>query len=133
MGTLWFKNHNRSISSDESAYSHLFKGRGCDRLNFEAQIVFEDYEKGTTFNGSVINYSKGGFYIEADEYPEIGTGALVHMSQYSPEAPSPENVEKYYVEVKWVKKTCEENNQSRYGIGVKNCSDIYELFRLFGH
>ena len=130
---FWFKNHKRPRFIDKSSPSHNFKERKSDRFNFETPIVFESYDTGEVFRGSAINYGKGGLYIEAEHRPEEGTGAIVHMAEYSPWASGPNNLQKYYVQVKWIKHKPGTTNHNRYGIGVKNCDDIHELFRLFGH
>ena len=118
---------NKPASSDN------IKKRTSERITCKTPVVFENYETGEAVRGSAINYSNGGFCIETNHCPEEGTGALVHMAEYSPGASGPNGLQKYYVQVKWTKPTSETENHSRYGIGVKHCDDIYELVRLFGH
>jgi hypothetical protein len=63
----------------------------------------------------------------------VGKGALVYMTEYSPQVEGPNNLQKYYVQVKWTKQISEAENQVRYGIGIKHCISIDEMVRLFGY
>lgn len=110
-----------------------FIERAYDRITFKAPILFEDYDTRTGSTGTIYNYSKGGMYLEAGYFPMIGSGALIHMLNYSPDASEPENLIKYYVQIKWVEKISGMVVFNRYGIGVAYCNDIKDLFRLFGH
>jgi hypothetical protein len=131
---FWFKNSNRSKSLDDSpSVVNDIQERGHERIDYETPIGFENYETGEVSQGSVINYSEKGLYIELEDCPQKGTGAVIHMSKYDSKAEGPNGLSKYYVEVKWVKQIPDEIGQNRYSIGVEHCSDIYDLFRLFGY
>ena len=130
---LWLRNSQNSKRLDITLPTRTITERDYERINYETAIVYENYETGKYFYGLVINYSKGGLCIETGDCPTTGTGALVHMIDYSPTATGPESIKKYYVEVKWANKITETNYRRRYALGVKHCSDIYELIRLFGH
>ena len=128
-----FKKSQYQNVSKKPANPDSIKERASERINCKTPVVFENYDTGEAARGSAINYSKGGLYIETDYCPQEGTGALVHMTDYSPSASGPNGLQKYYVEVKWTKSMSGMKDHSRYGIGVEHCNDIYELFRLFGH
>jgi hypothetical protein len=132
LGMFWFQKQKRSQYLENSPPTRKHLERESERINCELPIVFANHETGEIAKGSAFNYSQRGLYIELDHCPTEGTGALVHMTQYSPKGTGPDNLKKYYVEVKWVKQISEAENQDRYAIGVRHCSDIYELFRLFG-
>ena len=123
----------RMSLSEKSVGESKFIKRAYERINFEAPILFEDYDTRTTSAGTIYNYSKGGMYLEADYFPMDRSGALIHMVNYAPNAPEPENLIKYYVQVKWVEKISGVVVFNRYGIGVEYCNDVKDLFRLFGH
>ena len=128
-----FKKSQYPRISNKPPTSDNIKKRASERINCITPIVFENYDTGEAARGEAINYSKGGLYIETNHCPEEGTGALVHMAEYDPAALGPNGVQKYYVQVKWTKPTSGTEDHNWYGIGVKHCDDIYELFRLFGH
>jgi hypothetical protein len=107
--------------------------RKHDRITYETPITYENYETKEITHGSLHNYSKGGLYVEVAHCPAIGTGALIYMDDYSPNAAGPENLKNYHVLVRWVKPISKTKGQNRYGIGVRHCRDVEELFRLFGH
>ena len=119
--------------SNKPDTSDSIKERASERINCETPVVFENYDTGEATRGSAINYSKGGLCIETDHCPQEGTGALVHMAEYSPDSSGLNSLQKYYVQVKWTKQMSGTEHHGRYGIGVEHCNDIYELFRLFGH
>ena len=120
-------------SSEKKVGRSKFIERAYDRITYDAPILFEDYDTRTTSPGTIYNYSKGGMYLEVEYFPMNGTGALIHMMNYSPDASEPENLIKYYVQVKWVEKISGMVVFNRYGIGVEYCNDVKDLFRLFGH
>ena len=131
MGMFWFKNRKRSNLFGKSPSSLNIKERESERINCELPIVFANHETGEIAKGSALNYSKCGLYLEVDHCPIEGKGALVYMTEYSPRAKDPNNVQKYYVQVKWIKQISEAENRDRYGIGVKQCNSIDEMVRLF--
>ena len=128
-----FKKSQYPRISNKPPTSDNIKKRASERINCITPIVFENYDTGEATRGEAINYSKGGLYIETNHCPEEGAGALVHMAEYDPGASGPNGLQKYYVQVKWTKPTSGPEDHNWYGIGVKHCDDIYELFRLFGH
>ena len=107
--------------------------REHDRFDYHTPITYENAETKEMIRGFVQNYSKKGFYIETRHCPAVGIGALIYMDQYAPDSPGPENLKRYHVQVRWVKQLPEPNEENRYGIGVRHCADVDELFRLFGH
>ena len=57
--------------------------------------------------------------------------AVIHMTNYSPQAAAPEDLRKYYVRIVWVKKLSGMVVFNRYAVGAKRCADLDEFFRLF--
>lgn len=119
-------------ATDEANRSEFIE-RAFERFYYRAPILFEDYETHTTSQGTLYNYSKGGIYLEADCCPLQGSGAQIHMVNYSPDVSEPENLSRYFTQVIWVKKHSTLVDPNRYGIGVKYCTNTEDLFRLFGH
>ena len=128
---FWFKKRNRSKLLDKSSPTRNIKERESERINCELPIVFANHETGEIAKGFALNYSRSGLYMEVDHCPIAGKGALVYMTEYSPQAEGPNNLQKYYVQVKWIKQISEAENQDRYGIGVKQCNSIDEMVKLF--
>ena len=130
--SLKFMLRNLVPEADEASKSKFIQ-RAFERFNYRTPILFEDCETHTTSKGTLYNYSKGGMYLEADCFPMQGSGAQIHIVNYSPDASEPEDLSRYFTEVKWVKKHSGLVDPNRYGIGVKYCTNTEDLFRLFGH
>jgi hypothetical protein len=129
---LWFKKRNRSKSLNNPPAKRNIKKRDSERIKCELPIVFANHETGEIFKGSAFNYSQRGLYVEVDDYcPIVGKGALIYMTEYSPKAEGPNDLKKYYVQVKWTRQLSETEYPNQYGIGVKHCSGIDEFVRLF--
>ena len=135
MGMFWFKNRKRSNLFGKSPSSLNIKERESERINCELPILFANHETGEIAKGSALNYSKSGLYIETEHHifrqPKVGKGALVYMTEYSPQVEGPNNLQKYYVQVKWIEQISEAENKHRYRIGVKHCSSYDDMLRLF--
>ncbi len=129
---LFAKRKNSTPLTNSPPLRNIFD-RKHERFDCNTPIIFENYETKELSRGSMVNYSEGGLYLEAEHCPKVGNGALVHIVNYSPNAAGPDGVRKYHVQVRWVKQETEAKAPTRYAIGVKRCDDIYELFRLFGH
>ena len=132
---LWFKKRNRSKSLNNPSPKRKKKKRDSERIKCELPIVFTNHESGENAIGSALNYSKSGLYIETEHHifrqPKVGKGALVYMTEYSPHVEGPNNLQKYYVQVKWIEQISEAKNKHRYRIGVKHCSSYDDMLRLF--
>ena len=107
--------------------------RSYERLNCATPVLFENFEAHGTLPGTMYNYSKGGMYLVSEYLPQQGSGAQIHMVNYSPEEAGPETLKKYFVQVRWVNKVSETADSNLYGIGVKYCDDVREFVRLFSH
>ena len=94
---FWFKKRNRSKSLNNPSPRRKKKKRDSERIKCELPIVFANHETGENAKGSVLNYSKCGLYLEVDHCPIAGKGALVYMTEYTPRAEGPNNLDKYYV------------------------------------
>ena len=122
---------NSPTSLGEPLDLSQFADRIHERFEISTPVVFEVAETHSKAPGILRNYSKGGMYVEAECSPRKGTGALIHMVNYSPNASEPEDLNKYYVQVKWITPLPATPPSSRWGIGVKLCTRTEELFRLF--
>ena len=123
----------KSSPLNVSLHSRIRIDRKHDRITYETPITYKNYETKEITRGSLQNYSKGGLYIESENCPAVGTGALIYMDNYSAKAAGPNNLKQYHVQVRWVKQLSNQKEKIRYYIGVSNCKDVDELFRLFVH
>ena len=110
-----------------------FVERACARRNCQVPVTIEETYAHTRHDGTIYNFSRSGMYLESEHTPQIGTGALIYINNYSSSAPPPENLKKYFTQVIWVKKISGMVVFNRYGIGVKFCEDLEEFTRLFSY
>ena len=111
--------------------THLID-RAHDRIPFEAPISIQDGDTYDIFTGTLFNHSPGGMYLETETAPRIHSGVVVHMQNYAPDAVAPENIRKYYGQVRWCQKLSGMVVFVNYGVGIKLCSDLDEFIKTFG-
>ena len=89
--------------------------RDTPRFSYETPIMFEHYSSGRYFEGRMLNYSRGGMYIESDFAPAVGSEIFIGIEK----SPHSSGHDVYRAKVIWKKELT--NNQSFffYGIGVK--------------
>ena len=107
--------------------------RAFDRIEREAPVLIEDYDTHTVKHATMLNYSKTGMYIESELAPMVNSGIVIHMVDHSPGASEPEDLEKYFAQVKWRRKVSGMVVFTRYGIGVEYCSNIDDYLTLFSN
>ena len=115
-----------------SEASHLID-RAHDRINFETKIRIQDGDTFDVFPGTLFNHSQAGMYVETETAPRIHSGVVIHMQNYAPDASAPENIRKYYGQVRWCRKLSGMVVFVNYGVGIKLCSDLDEFIKTFGH
>ena len=107
--------------------------RAFDRIERQAPVLIEDYDTHTVKPATMLNYSKTGMYIESELAPMVNSGIVIQMVDHSPGASEPEDLEKYFAQVKWRRKVSGMVVFSRYGIGVEYCSNIDDYLTLFSN
>jgi hypothetical protein len=110
-----------------------FVERASARRNCQVPVTIEEPYAHTRHDATIYNFSRSGMYLESEHIPQIGTGALIYINNYSTSAPPPENLKKYFTQVIWVKKISGMVVFNRYGIGVKFCEELEEFTRLFSY
>jgi hypothetical protein len=108
-----------------------YKQRAAERTAHEAPLVFEDMEIHHRYDAALRNFSPHGLCLETEHAPRVGTAAVIHMTNYSPQAAAPEDLRKYYVQIVWVKKLSGMLVFNRYAVGAKRCANLDEFFALF--
>jgi hypothetical protein len=111
--------------------THLID-RAHDRIPVEAPISIQDGDTYDIFPGMLFNHSQAGMYVETETAPRVHSGVVIHMQNYAPHAAAPENIRKYYGQVRWCQKLSGMVVFVNYGVGIKLCSDLDEFIKTFG-
>ena len=128
------RNENQSstdISGGIHRATHLID-RAHDRINIEAPIGIQDSDTYDIYSGTLFNHSPAGMYVETETAPRVHSGVVIHMRNYAADAAVPENIRKYYGQVRWCQKLSGMVVFVNYGIGIKLCSDLDEFIKTFG-
>jgi hypothetical protein len=112
--------------------THLID-RAHDRINFKAKISIQDGDTFNVYPGTLLNHSQVGMYVETETAPRIHSGVVIHMQNYATDASAPENIRKYYGQVRWSRKLSGMVVFVNYGVGIKFCSNLDEFIKTFGH
>jgi hypothetical protein len=102
------------------------------RVEIESPVMVQEGGSHAIFPGILLNFSSSGMYIEAETAPRLRSGLIIHMKNYDSGAAAPEDLRKYYGQVRWCRKLTGMVVFVRYGIGVKLVDDINEFVNLFG-
>jgi hypothetical protein len=105
--------------------------RSHERVMIESAVMVQEVDSHAMFPGSLLNFSNSGMYIESETAPRLRSGIIIHMQNYASDAASPEDIRKYYGQVRWCRKQTGMVVFVRYGIGVKLIDDINEFVKLF--
>lgn len=89
--------------------------RGNSRFSYEAPIMFEHYSSGRYYEGKMLNYSRGGMYIESDFAPAVGSEIFIGIEN----SPHTSGHDVYRAKVIWKKNLTGSQSFFFYGIGVK--------------
>jgi len=85
------------------------------RFNYEASIMFEHYSSGRYYEGKMLNYSRGGMYIESDFAPTVGSEIFIGIEK----SPHTAGHDVYRAKVMWKKELTDSQSFFFFGIGVK--------------
>ena len=89
--------------------------RNGQRIYFEAPISVEDNRTGYRYDGTMLNYSKTGMYLETDYAPRPSRKIRIKVNKL-PGFSSPRN---YQAEVRWRQPIFRKASAYAFGIGVK--------------
>lgn len=135
--TFMGKQGLRGATADTSQRARWSRGamqltdRNHERLPVDAPIMVQEGSSQEVFPGTLLNFSSSGMYIESNNAPRLRAGVIIHMQNYSSAAAAPEDIRKYYGQVRWCRKLTGLVVFVRYGIGVKLIDDINDFVKLF--
>jgi hypothetical protein len=89
--------------------------RNGERFYFERPVSVEDQRTGYRYDGTMLNYSKSGMYLETDYAPRPSRKIKIKVNNL-PDFSSPR---KYAAEVRWRQPLTTQTSAFSYGIGVK--------------
>lgn len=101
------------------------------RTQCQALALLESSDSRERSPATVFNYSPAGFYIETDASPSPDSGVILHIENYRASAPRPENVPRYFCQVRWSRPLSGQEAQRRFAVGLKICASLDEFTRLF--
>ena len=122
---------NSALHPKSSRETMQLTDRIHDRVTIESPVMVQEGDSHAMFPGTLLNFSSAGMYIESEIVPRLRSGIIVHMQNYASDAASPEDIRKYYGQVRWCRKLTGMVVFVRYGIGVKLIDDINEFVKLF--
>jgi hypothetical protein len=102
-----------------------------DRTQRQVAVLIQDCDTGSLFPATMQNFSRGGMYLETETAPRVHSGIIIHMANYDRNAAAPEDIPKYYSQVKWCNKLSGMVVFVRYGVGVKFCDELDDFIRIF--
>lgn len=105
--------------------------RAHPRSECRTIAVLESGDSRKRCPATIINYSSAGFYVETAAPPPETTGVILHIANYRSTAPRPENVPRYFCQVRWSRKLPEQAGKGRFALGLKICTNLNEFTRLF--
>ena len=111
--------------------THLID-RAYDRIEIEIPISIQDNDTYNVYPGILYNHSQAGMYVETESAPRIHSGVVIQMQNYASKATTPENIRKYYGQVRWHRKLSGMVVFVNYGVGIKLCSDLDDFIKTFG-
>jgi hypothetical protein len=89
--------------------------RNGERFHFETPVWVEDNRTGYRYDGTMLNHSKSGMYLETDYAPRPSRKIRLKVKGLS-DFSSPRN---YNAEVRWRRPLPTKTSAYSYGIGVK--------------
>ncbi|MFZ0614521.1 MAG: PilZ domain-containing protein [Desulfobacterales bacterium] len=135
--TLMGKQGLRGAAADASQRPQWSRGtmqltdRTHERARIDSPVMVQEGGSQAVFPGTLLNFSDSGMYIESNTAPRLQAGIIIHMQNYAAAAASPEDLRKYYGQVRWYRKLTGLVVFVRYGIGVKLIDDIDDFVKLF--
>ncbi|MFZ0133024.1 MAG: PilZ domain-containing protein [Desulfobacterales bacterium] len=135
--TIMGKQGLRGAAADTLRHAHWSRttmqltDRNHERVPVEAAVMIQEGSSQEVFPGTLLNFSSSGMYIESNNAPRLRAGIIIHMQNYDAAAASPEDIRKYYGQIRWYRKLTGLVVFVRYGIGVKLIDDINDFVKLF--
>ncbi len=105
--------------------------RSHERVRIDSPVMIQESGSRTVFPATLLNFSGSGMYIESDTAPRLRAGIIIHIQNYDAGAAAPEDIRKYYGQVRWCRKLAGLVVFVRHGIGVKLIDDINDFVKLF--
>jgi hypothetical protein len=104
---------------DETAKDRRSQRRRCCR----AAVEWSYFNRRERFTGAMLNFSRGGAYIESDRELRIGATILLHTGRAVIACEKPEGCEPpaatLLAEIKWRRRPTGEDGPPRYGAGIR--------------
>ena len=122
---------NKALRPIWSRETMQLTDRAHERVTIESPVMVQEGDSHAMFPGTLLNFSSAGMYIESETTPRLRSGIIIHMQNYASEAATPEDIRKYYGQVRWCRKLTGMVVFVRYGIGIKLTDDINEFVKLF--
>mgnify|MGYP002064850726 FL=1 len=122
---------NKALRPKWSRETMQLTDRAHDRVAIESPVMVQEGDSHAMFPGTLLNFSSAGMYIESETVPRLRSGIIIHMQNYASDAATPEDIRKYYGQVRWCRKLTGMVVFVRYGIGIKLIDDINEFVKLF--
>lgn len=92
--------------------------RAGNRRNYEAPIMWADFNTEKYYQAKTFNSSEGGMYFETECAPEAKTNIRIKPLNYLPNKNGPESYKFYEAKVKW-HRDLTTRGTFRYGVGVQ--------------
>jgi hypothetical protein len=122
---------NKALRPKWSRETMQLTDRAHERVSIESPVMVQEGDSHAMFPGTLLNFSSAGMYIESETVPRLRSGIIIHMQNYASDAATPEDIRKYYGQVRWCRKLTGMVVFVRYGIGIKLTDDLNEFVKLF--
>jgi hypothetical protein len=94
------------------------KKRAYSRNDYEAPIMYANYDTENYYHAKMYNSGVGGMYFESDHSIKQNSDICIKMVNYRADTSGPEAYKAYRAKVRWCKKV-DKDDTSRYGIGTQ--------------
>lgn len=105
---------------EEAIMTESLDLRNTARINYEADIQFENFFCETFYIAKMYNYSLGGMYFEAEYAPLPGTDIYIGINS----SPYHSGPDLYRARVKWRRQLPPGMSAYQYGVGVEYSQPI---------
>ena len=122
---------NKALRPRWSGETMQLTDRIHERVAVESPVMVQEGDSHAMYPGTLLNFSSAGMYIESETVPRLRSGIIIHMQNYASDAATPEDIRKYYGQVRWCRKLTGMVVFVRYGIGIKLVDDINDFVKLF--
>ena len=125
-------NNSRIKALDQTQETTHLIERAYDRIEIELPVSIQDNDTFNVYPGTLYNHSQAGMYVETESAPRIHSGVVIQMQNYASNAAAPENIRKYYGQVRWRRKLSGMVVFISYGVGIKLSGDLDDFMKTFG-